>query len=81
MDKDEISKIWKAIGGLKTKVFKNNFSANEIFNKRVTFNSRINLKGLTSDPVDGELNDLCVVNGVLKICTTASTTAAVYTAV
>lgn len=73
--------LQQQIDDMKYLMNKNNFSNTVVYDKGVLFNSRVFLKSITTNPTFGDVGDLVVVGGKLKICTTASSTAATYTIV
>jgi hypothetical protein len=79
----QVEKLQSDVALLSELQNKNNFSTVTVLNKNLKLakNARIQLTNLTSDPTIGEVGDLVSVNGKLKICTVASTTAPIYTIV
>lgn len=77
----EIEENKRQYDTLRTLFYKNRFSDTIVFDERLACNSRVGLKDLSADPLAGEVGDLVSVGGKLKICTTASQTAATYTIV
>lgn len=55
------------------------FSSIKVFRKAIQVQS-LRLFKLSADPIAGELGEIINVNGIVKVCTTASLTAAVWTA-
>jgi hypothetical protein len=78
---NKIDQFEKDLKALSDEYYANNFSASQDFNKYSRFNSRLKVPHYASDPVYGEVGEIIEVGGKLKICTTASPTAAVYTVV
>lgn len=78
---NKIDQLEKALQALNDEFYTNNFSASQDFNKYSRFNTRLKVPHYASDPVNGEVGEIIEVGGKLKICTTASQTAAVYTIV
>ena len=69
------------IDDLKAEFYRNNFSNSQDFPKYSRFNSRLKVPHYTANPTVGEVGEIIEVGGKLKICTTASTTAPVWTVV
>ena len=77
----KIDQLEKDLKALNDEFYANNFSASQDFNKYSRFNTRLKVPHYASDPTNGEVGEIIEVGGKLKICTTASPTAAVYTVV
>ena len=77
----DLQLLTRQVNEFKQSVEKNNFSNTQIFNKTVLMSTRFGLKNLSSNPTVGDVGDLAVVSGTLKICTVASSTAPTWTVV
>ena len=76
---DQITKLQQDFASLNAEYYKNNFSAQQDFNKYSNFKTRLKVPSYTADPTNAEVGEIIEVSGKLKICTTASKTAAVFT--
>lgn len=77
----EIKNLQAQIDALAQLINKNNFSASQDFPKYSRFKTRLQVPTLAANPTIGAIGDIVCVGGKLKVCTTASQTAAVYTTV
>ena len=68
---DELSKLFHL----------NNFTTHQDFNKSSSFNYVLKVPHYDSAPPSGEVGNIIEIGGKLYICTTASSTAAVWTLV
>jgi hypothetical protein len=59
----------------------NNFTTHQDFNKSSSFNYALKVPHYSSAPPAGEVGNIIEVGGKLYICTTASSSAAVWTVV
>jgi hypothetical protein len=72
---DTTAYLQKQIDALRAEVYSNNFKTSQDFNKYSRFNTRVKLPTTTADPTIGDVGDVVVVSGKLKVCTVASLTA------
>lgn len=77
----QIDQLRKDLTDLNDEFYLNNFSSSKDYNKYSRFNSRLKVPRSTADPTVGDVGDIVEVGGKLKICTTASLTAPVWTIV
>ena len=77
----DVLKLKTDFEALNGEYYRTNFSANQDFPKYCSFTSRLKIPHSAADPTFGVVGDIVEVGGKLKICTTASPTAAVYTIV
>lgn len=77
----QIDKLRADLFDLNAEIYSNNFSSLQDFNKYSRFNSRLRVPVFSTNPTVGEVGDIVSINGTLKICTTASATAPVFTVV
>jgi len=69
---DQITALRKQVEELSSSFFKNNFSSSQVFNKDITFNTRLRVPVFSSAPTVAEVGDLMAISGVLYICTNAT---------
>ena len=69
------------IDDLKAELYRNNFSNVQDFPKYSRFKTRLKVPHYAVNPTIGDVGDIVEVGGKLKICTTASLTAPVWTVV
>lgn len=81
--KEQMARLTSEVENLKGAFYKNNFSSSQVFNKDVSFSTRLRVPVYSSAPDIGEIGDIISVAGVLYICTTASSggSGAVFTKV
>ena len=79
--REEFNKLKQDLDDLVQEFYLNNFTSSKDYNKYSRFNSRLKVPSSTANPTIGEVGDIVEVGGKLKICTTASLTAPVWTVV
>lgn len=70
---DQITALRKQVEELSSAFFKNNFSSSQVFNKDITFNTRLRVPVYSTAPTVAEVGDLMAISGVLYICTNSAT--------
>lgn len=70
---DQIVSLRKQVEELSSAFFKNNFNSSQVFNKDITFNTRLRVPVYSSAPTVAEVGDLIAIAGVLYICTDSAT--------
>lgn len=68
---EQLRKISTELGQLQSVVYKNNFSASQVFSKDVEFSSSLKVPSYSSPPSVAQVGHLIEISGVLYICTTA----------
>lgn len=77
----QIDQLRRDLQELNDEFYLNNFTSSKDYNKYSRFNSRLKVPSSVVNPTVGDVGDIVEVGGKLKICTTASTTAPVWTTV
>lgn len=70
---DQIIALRKQVEELSASFYKNNFSSSQVFNKDITFNTRLRVPVYSSAPSVAEIGDIMAIAGVLYICTDSAT--------
>ena len=70
---DQITSLRKQVEELSSSFFKNNFSSSQVFNKDITFNTRLRVPIYSTAPTVAEVGDVMAISGVLYICTNSAT--------
>ena len=76
MDKDiqqQLKELRNDIDALNAEIYRNNFSAQQDFNKKVSFTTSLKVPHYASDPAVGEVGEIIEVGGKLKVCSSANT--------
>jgi hypothetical protein len=69
----EINQLRKDFNDLNEEFYRNNFSAQQDFNKKSNFTSRLKIPSYTVAPTTAEVGELIEVGGKLYICSSANT--------
>ena len=70
---DQITALRKEVEELSTAFHKNNFTSSQVFNKDITFNTRLRVPIYSTAPTVAEVGDIMAISGVLYICTNSAT--------
>lgn len=70
---NRIAELEKKLQALNDEFYRNNFSANQDFNKMSRFNSRLKIPVVTALPATCEIGELCSYTAKLYHCSAANT--------
>ena len=76
-----IDQLKKDLDALNNEYYKNNFSAQQDFNKKSNFTTRLKVPSYVVAPTTAEVGEIIEVGGKLYICSTANTFSLVGTQV
>jgi len=68
-----IDQLKKDLDALNNEYYKNNFSAQQDFNKKSNFTTRLKVPSYVVAPTTAEVGEIIEVGGKLYICSTANT--------
>ena len=68
--KKEIETLKKDLKDLTEEMYRNNFSASQDFNKKVSFTTAVKVPHYTTLPSVGEVGEILEMGGALYICST-----------